>query len=202
MEVLVITKRKKMMKEAKFKVGDIVKVKSLDWYNSNKTKDGSVTVEGIFAFTNHMKELCGKFFCIEKIDEVCISLKTQEDYVFHSWMLEDQVYELEEVDLSKEEVNVNDPKFFTRNLVPLWIEGKLILPIYKAVPAATKFQPFQKVLVKDKESINDCFTVWSIDFYSYFDMESHKHRCLGGLWDHCVPYEGNEHLLGTKEETC
>lgn len=30
MEVLVITKRKKMMKEAKFKVGDIVKVKSLD----------------------------------------------------------------------------------------------------------------------------------------------------------------------------
>lgn len=119
MEVLVITKRKKMMKEAKFKVGDIVKVKSLDWYNSNKTKGGSVTAEGIFAFTNHMKELCGKFFCIEKIDEVCISLKTQEDYVFHSWMLEDQVYELEEVDLSKEEVNVNDPKFFTSIMIKL-----------------------------------------------------------------------------------
>lgn len=115
-------------------------------------------------------------------------------------MLEDQVYELEEVDLSKEEVNVNNPKFFTRNLVPLWIEGKLILPIYKAVPAVTKFQPFQKVLVKDKESINDCFTVWSVDFYSYFNMECRRHRCLGGLWDCCVPYEGNEHLLGTREE--
>ena len=49
-------------------------------------------------------------------------------------------------------------------------------------------------------SINDCFTVWSVDFYSYFDMESHRHRCLGGLWDYCIPYEGNEHLLGTREE--
>lgn len=125
MEILVITKKKKTMEETKFKVGDIVKVKSLDWYNSNKTENGSVNVKGPSTFTNNMKKLCGKFFCIEKIDEVCISLKTQKDFVFHSWMLEDQVYELEEVDLSKEEVNVNDPKFFTRNLVPLWIEVNL-----------------------------------------------------------------------------
>ena len=188
------------MEETKFKVGDVVKVKSLDWYNSNKIEDGSVVVKNYLAFSKDMKEFCGKFFCIKKTNGACISLKGLENYSFHDWMLEVQTYELEEVDLSKEEVNVNDPKFFTRNLVPLWIEGKLILPIYKAVPAVTKFQPFQKVLVKDIESINDCFTVWSIDFYSYFDMESHKHRCLGGLWDHCVPYEGNEHLLGTREE--
>lgn len=45
MKILVITKKKKTMKEMKFKVGDIVKVKSLDWYNSNKTENGSVTVE-------------------------------------------------------------------------------------------------------------------------------------------------------------
>lgn len=200
MEILAITKKKKTMEETKFKVGDVVKVKSLDWYNSNKIEDGSVVVKNYLAFSKDMKEFCGKFFCIKKTNGACISLKGLENYSFHDWMLEVQTYELEEVDLSKEEVNVNDSKFFTRNLVPLWIEGKLILPIYKAVPAATKFQPFQKVLVKDIESINDCFTVWSIDFYSYFDMESHKHRCLGGLWDHCVPYEGNEHLLGTREE--
>lgn len=57
MEILVITKKKKTMKEMKFKVGDIVKVKSLDWYNSNKTENGSVTVEGPFAFTNNMKKI-------------------------------------------------------------------------------------------------------------------------------------------------
>lgn len=200
MEILVITKKKKMMKEMKFKVGDIVKIKSLNWYNSNKAKDGSVIVEGSFSFTEIMKEFCGKFFYVEKIDETYLSLKGLGDYVFHSWMLEGQIYELKEVDLLKEEVDVNDPKFFTKNYTPLWIGGKFILPIYKAVPADMKFQPFQKVLVKDMESINHCFTVWSVDFYSYFDMESRRHRCLGGLWDCCVPYEGNEHLLGTKEE--
>lgn len=200
MEILVITKKKKTMKETKFKVGDVVKVKSLDWYNKHKGENGLVIVECNHPFTEEMKEFCGKYFCINDISENGIYFKGISDFVFYDWMLEVQTYELEEVDLSKEEVNVNDPKFFTRNLVPLWIEGKLILPIYKAVPAATKFQPFQKVLVKDKESINDCFTVWSVDFYSYFDMECHRHRCLGGLWDYCIPYEGNEHLLGTREE--
>nr|DAK52122.1 MAG TPA: hypothetical protein [Caudoviricetes sp.] len=202
MEILVITKKKKTMEETKFKVGDVVKVKSLDWYDKHKGENGYIIVERNHPFTEEMKEFCGKYFCINDISENGIYFKGIRDFVFYDWMLEGQVYKLEEVNLSKEEVDVNDPKLFTRNLCPLWIEGKVILPIYKVAPTTAKFQPFQKVLVKDMASINDCFTVWSIDFYSYFDMESHKHRCLGGLWDHCVPYEGNEHLLGTREETC
>lgn len=202
MEILAITKRKKTMEETKFKVGDVVKVKSLDWYNKHKGENGLVIVECNHPFTEEMKEFCGKYFCINDISENGIYFKGISDFVFYDWILEDQVYELKEVDLSKEEVDIKDPKFFTKDFIPFsfWKESKVILPIYKAVPVATKFQPFQKVLVKDIESINDCFTVWSIDFYSYFNMESHKHRCLGGLWDCCIPYEGNEHLLGTREE--
>lgn len=203
MEVLVITKRKKTMEETKFKVGDVVKVKSLDWYNKHKGENGLVIVECNHPFTEEMKEFCGKYFCINDISENGIYFKGISDFVFYDWMIEDQEYELKEVNLSKEEVDIKDPKFFTKDFIPFsfWKESKVILPIYKVVLPDITFQPFQKVLVKDKESINDCFTVWSVDFYSYFDMESHKHRCLGGLWDHCVPYEGNEHLLGTKEET-
>ena len=204
MEILVITKKKKTMKETKFKVGDIVKVKSLDWYNKHKGENGYIIVERNHPFTEEMKEFCGKYFCINDISENGIYFKGISDFVFYDWMIEDQVYELKEVDLLKEEVDIKDPKFFTKNFVPFsfWKENKVILPIYKVILPDVTFQPFQKVLVKDMASINDCFTVWSIDFYSYFDMESHKHRCLGGLWDHCVPYEGNEHLLGTREETC
>lgn len=203
MEVLVITKRKKMMEETKFKVGDVVKVKSLDWYNKHKGENGLVIVECNHPFTEEMKEFCGKYFCINDISENGIYFKGISDFVFYDWMIEDQEYELKEVNLSKEEVDIKDPKFFTKDFIPFsfWKESKVILPIYKVVLPDITFQPFQKVLVKDIESINDCFTVWSVDFYSYFDMESHKHRCLGGLWNHCVPYEGNEHLLGTKEET-
>jgi len=202
MEVLVITKKKKTMEETKFKVGDVVKVKSLDWYDKHKGENGLVIVECDHPFTKEMKEFCGKYFCINDISENGIYFKGIGDFVFYDWMIEDQAYKLKEVDLLKEEVDIKDPKFFTKNFVPFtfWKESKVILPIYKVVLPDVTFQPFQKVLVKDIESINDCFTVWSIDFYSYFDMESHKHRCLGGLWDHCVPYEGNEHLLGTREE--
>lgn len=202
MEILVITKKKKTMKETKFKVGDVVKVKSLDWYNKHKGENGLVIVECNHPFTEEMKEFCGKYFCINDISENGIYFKGISDFVFYDWMIEDQEYELKEVNLSKEEVDIKDPKFFTKDFIPFsfWKESKVILPIYKVVLPDITFQPFQKVLVKDIESINDCFTVWSIDFYSYFDMESHKHRCLGGLWDHCVPYEGNEHLLGTREE--
>lgn len=195
-EILVITKKKKTMKETKFKVGDVVKVKSLDWYNKHKGENGYIIVERNHPFTEEMKEFCGKYFCINDISENGIYFKGISDFVFYDWMIEDQVYELKEVDLLKEEVDIKDPKFFTKNFVPFsfWKENKVILP-------DVTFQPFQKVLVKDKESINDCFTVWSVDFYSYFDMERHRHRCLGGLWDYCIPYEGNEHLLGAKEET-
>ena len=202
MEILVITKKKKTMKETKFKEGDIVRIKSLDWYNDNKDKNGNVIVERNHPFTEEMKEFCGKYFCINDISENGIYFKGIGDFVFCDWMLEDQVYELKEVDLSKEEVDIKDSKFFTKDFVPFsfWKESKVILPIYKVVLPDVTFQPFQKVLVKDMESINHCFTVWSVDFYSYFDMESHKHRCLGGLWDCCIPYEGNEHLLGTREE--
>lgn len=76
---------------------------------------------------------------------------------FYDWMIEDQVYELKEVDLLKEEVDIKDPKFFTKNFVPFsfWKESKVILPIYKVVLPDITFQPFQKVLVKDIRSIND-----------------------------------------------
>ena len=50
MEILVITKKKKTMEETKFKKGDVVRIKSLDWYNKNKNENGDVKVTDYFCY--------------------------------------------------------------------------------------------------------------------------------------------------------
>ena len=56
------------------------------------------------------------------------------------------------------------------------------------------FKPFDKVLVR-----NDTNEKWSINLFSYYDEEN-KHCpyfCLDGRYIYCIPYEGNEYVLGT-----
>lgn len=50
------------------------------------------------------------------------------------------------------------------------------------------FEPFEKVLVRNSNSER-----WVIDLYSHFD---NTHICLKTAWHQCIPYKGNEHLLG------
>lgn len=58
--------------------------------------------------------------------------------------------------------------------------------------AKHQFKPFDKVLVRD---YND--NEWKCDFFSHIDEEGY-YVCVGSWWMQCIPYEGNEHLLGTK----
>lgn len=59
-----------------------------------------------------------------------------------------------------------------------------------------KLQPFERVLVRDDED-----GVWEPDFFSCkaSDDTELKYRCLTTVWKFCIPYEGNEHFLGTKD---
>lgn len=50
----------------KYKVGDKVKIKSLDWYNANKDYYGNV-VCGFYYFIEEMSKYCGKILTIGKI---------------------------------------------------------------------------------------------------------------------------------------
>ena len=58
-----------------------------------------------------------------------------------------------------------------------------------------ELKPFDKVLIRD--DIND---KWSINLFSYYDEEDEDfpYICQNGGYHYCIPYEGNEHLLGTK----
>lgn len=55
-----------------------------------------------------------------------------------------------------------------------------------------KFEPYQKVLVRQGDG-----TVWFADLFAFRNSE---YVCVGSHWEQCIPYEGNEHLLGTTEE--
>ena len=49
----------------KYKIGDSVQIKSLDWYNENKNANGNVYIG--LTFVPDMKTYCGKWFIIEYI---------------------------------------------------------------------------------------------------------------------------------------
>ena len=56
-----------------------------------------------------------------------------------------------------------------------------------------KFKPFDKVLVKDFPSDS-----WQTDIYlGYLEDRSRTYRCTTNNYKICIPYEGNEHLVGT-----
>lgn len=54
-----------------------------------------------------------------------------------------------------------------------------------------ELKPFDKVLVRDSEK-----SVWTCDFFSYKDIND-RYMCVSGLWNYCIPFEGNEDLVGS-----
>ena len=56
------------------------------------------------------------------------------------------------------------------------------------------FKPFDKVLVRDSKSDN-----WRANLFSYIGKDGYYH-CVYANWAYCIPYEGNEHLLGTTKD--
>lgn len=58
-----------------------------------------------------------------------------------------------------------------------------------------EFKPFDKVLVRNY----DC-NAWQISLFGYKNSLNCYHCCNGVSWIQCIPYEGNEHLLGTKNK--
>lgn len=57
-----------------------------------------------------------------------------------------------------------------------------------------QFKPFEKVLVRDGDQYE-----WQCNFFSGIDKENF-YLCVSARWEQCIPYEGNEHLLGTTNE--
>lgn len=55
-------------------------------------------------------------------------------------------------------------------------------------------KPFDKVLVRDSASDK-----WRANLFGYIDRDGHYY-CVYANWNYCIPYIGNEHLLGTTKD--
>ena len=60
--------------------------------------------------------------------------------------------------------------------------------------AKHEFKPFDKVIVRNNDGC-----AWIVDIYSHQAING-KHWCVGGLCKYILPFEGNEHLLGTTDK--
>lgn len=61
-------------------------------------------------------------------------------------------------------------------------------------PKVDELKPFDKVLVRDSESDK-----WRANLFGYIDKDRYYH-CVYANWAYCIPYEDNEHLLGTTKD--
>ena len=56
---------------------------------------------------------------------------------------------------------------------------------------APHFKTYDKVLVRNRKQS------WKIDFFShYVQIGIYNFRTLGGYYEYCIPFDGNEHLVG------
>lgn len=90
------------MSNLKYKVGDKVRIKSLDWYNENKDKNGIVFSNVYMPFYSYMRKYCGQILTITQILEYGYCMK--EDCEVNGWT--DEMIE----GLVEEEVDIT-PKF-------------------------------------------------------------------------------------------
>lgn len=82
--------------------------------------------------------------------------------------------------------------------VELILKGKYNPDTLRVEPVKPEcpFKPFEKVLVRDCEG-----QLWNANYFSYY-RENNKdflYACMDNPYRFCIPYKGNEHLLGTTD---
>lgn len=73
-----------------------------------------------------------------------------------------------------------------------WDEEKKAIVGLK--PKFDELKPFDKVLVRDSQSDK-----WRVNLFGYIDKDGYYH-CVYANWAYCIPYIGNESLLGTNKD--
>jgi hypothetical protein len=94
-------------------------------------------------------------------------------------------YSLEDKDIAQTYINTIEKR----------LDGKPNLETLEIEKPKCEFKTFDKVLGRNEKD-----DVWEADLFSHYREESqYPFRCIGFSRKYCIPYEGNEHLLGTTD---
>lgn len=92
----------------KFKVGDKVRVKSLDWYKTEYTNEGVR-----LSFVSDMSKFCGKIVTIEIVSNNLYYIKEDDDkFSWQDYMFEDEVIKEDNDIIKNHEVMEDNVKSF------------------------------------------------------------------------------------------
>lgn len=96
-------------------------------------------------------------------------------------------------------IEMNDCKITGDIIVTDETSPKLSNP--QKVGKKEKLKPFDRVLVRDINHDPWAISLFSREIIDETDGLICKYECSNGTcWNYCIPYEGNEHLLGTEND--
>lgn len=211
----------------KRKVGDKVIIKSLDWWKAQpKNEYGNIMNDkGFYGFTKDMSKFCGKEAVIEKVlvnqfYHISINNGRLLSWNWEDWMLEDSDEKFDYYEFTKENLEKlvwngkgqvidqnsriiylnfpTDPQmisirtnflFETKFPLEIRVPKKKDIPVYQ-------FKPFDKVLVR-----NEFGEKWQCNLFDclFNNEDGYNYSCIADSWKQCIPYEGNENLVGRTE---
>lgn len=146
----------------------------------------------------------GEVEFVEILPKIPIKCREREDeWLGHEIMMQRQPIRFEAhgntygVSSSGEHIKgIGECTFFPSREQRDW--SKFAAPWYNKEKFDPKtLQPFDKVLVRDKDN----FT-WKVDFFSHNrGSEAFPFRCVSNIYSYCIPYNNNTKLLvGTTDE--
>ena len=106
----------------RYKRGDRVKIKSLEWYNANKDSEGAVIFNGFRIFDEDMSKFCGKVVTIESYNSRWHYYDIKEDEKVNFWY--DEMFEGFADEPQEKMVSLEDVCKWLRNNIDFYVETK------------------------------------------------------------------------------
>lgn len=182
------------IRELENRCGGKLNLETLEIEKQTEFKDGDIVFVKSYMLGINTSSMIAIFRKGKEIDKYKFSPALCESNEYDTYLREDPVV------LSPSDINIFRPatdserqKLFDslEKKNKAWdAEKKQIVDIKKEL----QFKPFEKVLVRDNYD-----DMWRASFFSHIKEDDGRYVTTGLSWKFCIPYEGNEHLLGTTD---